>query len=178
LLKEWRTAGGRLVVCLDANENIYMQALGKMLTNPEGLGMIEEVGGCTGKKIGPTYFRGQLLIDGIWTILDVMVANGCIMPAGYGIGDHRLFIVDLHTSSLVGSGRPRERRAASRRLNTRLLHVIKKYTENLEENLMRHRLIEKLGEAHSEGRSKEHIQSRIVKVDRESTEVGAYLILS
>ena len=54
----------------------------------------------------------------------------------------------------------------------------KKYTENLEENLRRHRLIEKLGEAHSEGRSKEHIQSRIVKVDRESTEVGAYLILS
>ena len=93
MLKEWRTAGDRLVVCLDANENIYTQALGKMLTDPEGLGMIEAVGGYTGKKIGPTYFRGQLPIDGIWTTSDVTVANACIMPAGYGIGDHSHFLV-------------------------------------------------------------------------------------
>ena len=44
LLKEWRAAGDRLIVCLDANENIYMQALGKLLTDPEGLGMVETVG--------------------------------------------------------------------------------------------------------------------------------------
>jgi hypothetical protein len=80
-----RTAGDRLVVCLDANENIYMQALGKMLTNPEGLGMIEAVGSYTGKKISPTYFGVQLPIDGIWTTLDVVVVNACIMPARYGI---------------------------------------------------------------------------------------------
>jgi hypothetical protein len=108
LLKELRTAGDRLIVCLDTNKNIYMQALGKMLTNPKGLGMIEAVGSYTGKKIGHTYFWGQLPINGIWTTSDVMVANACIMPAGYGIGDHRLFIVDLHTSLLVGPGPPRE----------------------------------------------------------------------
>ena len=32
LLKEWRAAGDRLIVCLDANQNIYAQALGKLLT--------------------------------------------------------------------------------------------------------------------------------------------------
>jgi hypothetical protein len=90
------------------------------------------------------------------------------MPAGYGTGDHRLFIVDLHTSSLVGPGSPREQRAALRRLNTRLPHVIKKYTENLDKNLRRHRLIEKLGEAHWEGKNKEDIQSKIVKVNGDS----------
>ena len=114
LLKEWRAAGDKLIVCLDANENIYTQALRKLLIDPEGLGMIEAEGRYTGKKIGPTYFRGQLLIDGIWTTSDVTVSNACIMPAGYGIGDHRLFIIDLHTASLVGPGPPRERRAASR----------------------------------------------------------------
>ena len=84
-----------------------------MLTNTKGLGMIEAVGQYTGKKIGPTYFWGQLLIDGMWTSPDVTIPNACIMPAGYGIGDHRLFIVDIQTSSLVGMGPPRERRAAS-----------------------------------------------------------------
>jgi hypothetical protein len=108
LLKEWRTAGERLAICLDANGNIYMQMLGEMLTNPEGLGMIEAVGSYTGKKIGPKYFWGQLPIYGIWATPEVMVANACIMPAGYGIGDHRLFIVDLHTSLLVGPGPPSE----------------------------------------------------------------------
>ncbi len=81
-----RTAGVRLVVCLDANENIYTQALGKMLTNPEELEMVEAVGSYTGKKISPTYFGVQLPINGIWTTSDVAVANACIMlPAGYGI---------------------------------------------------------------------------------------------
>ncbi len=103
-----------MIVCLDANENIYTQALGKLLTDYEGLGMIEAVGRYTGKKVGPTHFRGQLPIDGIWTTPDVTVSNACIMPAGYGIGDHRLFIIDLHTASLVGPCPPRERCAASR----------------------------------------------------------------
>ena len=165
LLKEWRAAGDRLIVCLDANENIYTQALGKLLTDPEGLGMVETVGRYTGRRIGPTFFRGQLPIDGIWTTPDVTISNACIMPAGYGIGDHRLFVIDLHTESLVGPGPPRERRAASRRLNTRLPHVVKKYIENLEKNLHRHRLIEKLGEAHSGSTDREGIQARIGKVD-------------
>jgi len=65
LLKEWRAAGDKLIVCLDANENIYTQALGKLLTNPKSLGMIEAVGRYTGKKIGPMYFWCQLPIDGI-----------------------------------------------------------------------------------------------------------------
>ncbi len=43
LLQEWRAGGDRLIVCLDANENIYTQALGNMLTDPEGLGMVEAV---------------------------------------------------------------------------------------------------------------------------------------
>ena len=114
LLKEWRAAGDRSIFCLDAIENIYTQALGKLLTDPDGLGMIEVVGRNTGKLIGPTYFRGQLAIDGIWTTPDVTVSNACIMLAGYGIGDHRLFIIYLHTASLVGPGPPRERHAASR----------------------------------------------------------------
>jgi len=168
LLKEWRAAGDIIIVCLNANKNIYTQALGKLLTNPDSLGMIEAVGRYTGKNIGPTNFWGQLPIDGIWTTPDVTVSNACIMPDGYGIGDHSLFIIDLHTASLVGPGPPREHRAASRRLNTRLPQVVKKYTEKLEENLRWHRLIGKLGEAHSGSTDREGVQSKIGKVDESS----------
>ena len=42
---------------MDANEHIYRKGLGKMLTDSEGLDMVEVVGGFTGKKIGATYSR-------------------------------------------------------------------------------------------------------------------------
>jgi hypothetical protein len=123
--------------------------------------MKEVVGDYTGRWIGQHIFWGQLPIDGVWATRDVTVANACIMPAGYGIGDHRLFVIDLHTSSLVGTGPLRERQAASRRLNTRLPHVVAKYNKNLEVNILRHRLIEKLGRVifRAMGRRRSNLES-------------------
>ena len=103
-LKEWRDEGDRIILGMDANEHIYKKGLGKMLTEDEGLGMIEVVGNFTGKKIGATYFRNQSSkpIDAIWATPDVTVVGACIIPVGYGVGDHRMFVVDFLTSSLVG----------------------------------------------------------------------------
>jgi hypothetical protein len=47
-LKKWREEGDRLVVCLDANEDIYKKLLGKSLTKSDGLRMSEVVGDFTG----------------------------------------------------------------------------------------------------------------------------------
>ncbi len=118
LLKTWRAAGDHIIVCLDANEDIYKKAIGKALKEEGVLVMKEVVGSYTGKKIGPTFFRGQLPIDGIWATSGITIANACIMPAGYGIGDHQLFVIDIHTSTLIGTALPRARKAASRQLNT------------------------------------------------------------
>ncbi len=93
---------GQTYRVLDANKNIYQKLIGKALTAVTGLAMVEVVGKFTQQPIGPTYFRGQTPIDGIWATTDVTVVGACIMPAGYGIGDHRLFVVDFLTSSLIG----------------------------------------------------------------------------
>ena len=77
--------------------------MGKALTDNTGLNMKEVVGTHTGKEIGATYFRGSQPIDGIWATPDITVTGACVMPCGYGVGDHRLFVVDFKTSSLVGS---------------------------------------------------------------------------
>ncbi len=130
--------------------------------------MKEVNGDYTGRQIGPTHFWGQLPIDGVWATRDVTVANACIMPAGYGIGDHCLFVIDLHTSSLVGTAPLWERRAASRWLNTHLPHVVAKYNKNIEANIFCHCLIEKLGEAHLQSNGKEEIQLRINQIDQQS----------
>jgi hypothetical protein len=65
LLKTWCAAGDRIIVCLDANEDIYKKVIGKALTEEGALAMKEVVGSYMEKKIGPTFFRGQLPIDWI-----------------------------------------------------------------------------------------------------------------
>ncbi len=51
LLKTWREAGDRIIVCLNANKNIYSKAIGKALMEEGSLEMKEVVGEYTGKKI-------------------------------------------------------------------------------------------------------------------------------
>jgi hypothetical protein len=133
LLTRWREEGDRLIVCLDANEDIYKKAIGKTLTSSEGLAMKEVVGTYTGKQIGVTYFRGSKPINGIWAASDVTVTSACIMPAGFGIGDHRLFVVDLLASSLVGHNPARIARPCARRLSTKLPGVLRAYNSRLED---------------------------------------------
>ena len=106
LLKTWRAAGDRIVVCLDANEDIYRKAIGKALMEEDGLDMKEVVGSYTGKRIGPTFFQGQLPIDRVWATSDIRVSNACIMPAGYSIGDHQLFIINMHSRQELAGRHP------------------------------------------------------------------------
>jgi hypothetical protein len=58
-LTRWQEEGGCLIVCMDANEDIYRKLSGQSLTNLEGLNMWEVVGELTGKKISPTFFQGS-----------------------------------------------------------------------------------------------------------------------
>jgi len=64
--------------------------------------MAESVLLSTSWELTATYFRGSNPIDAIWATQDLEVLNACAMPIGYSIGDHRSFIVDFSTCSLVG----------------------------------------------------------------------------
>ncbi len=99
LLRTWQAAGDCILLCLDANEDIYKKEIRKALTDPGMLGMKEVVGAYTGKKIGPMFFWGQLPIDGIWATSYVTISNACIMPGGYRIEDHHL--IRSSTMSLI-----------------------------------------------------------------------------
>ena len=140
LLKRWRDEGDRIIVCLDANENIYTKRIGRALTEIDGLAMKEVVGDYTGKQLGATYFRGSQPIDGVWATKDIEVLNACVMPVGYGMGDHRCFVVDFSLSSLVGRSLVRVKKLKARRLNTKLPRVAERYNQLLEQNLIRHKV--------------------------------------
>ncbi len=90
-------------MCMDVNVDIYQKELKQALTNSDGLSMSEVVGEFTGTPVGPTFFCGSKPIDRVWATKDIQVVNACVMPAGFGVGDHRMFVVDFRLQSLVGS---------------------------------------------------------------------------
>ena len=55
-IKQWRRKREQLILCLDANENIFMGELGQQLTDLHGLGMKGVVGEFTARELGATYF--------------------------------------------------------------------------------------------------------------------------
>ncbi len=94
------------------------------------------------------------------------------MPAGYGIGDHQLFVVDFAASDIVGSRPSLVVRAASRWLNTRLPGVAAEYARLLETKIIRHKLIERVGLAHDRSSSTCSLTHRLNRLDRE---LGNYM---
>jgi exonuclease III len=166
-LKRWREEGDKLIVCLDANENVYKKAIGKALTSVDGLAMKEVVGDFTGTPIGPTYFRGSKPIDAVWATSDVDVVGACIMPAGYGIGDHRLFVVDFLASSLLGTTPKKIVRPQARRLNCKIPGAVRKYNERFEKKIKKHRLIERVGNVHQAEVPAEEKKIRLDRIDAE-----------
>ena len=104
--------------------------------------MKEVVGEFTARQFGATYFRGSKPIDGVWTTGDITVTNACVMPVGFGLGDHRLFVIDFATTTLVGSGTTTVVRPTLRRLNTNIHGCTDLYNNSLCRNILRHWLLE------------------------------------
>jgi hypothetical protein len=166
-MKQWRAAGKRLVLCLLANKNIYRAELYRQLTDLHGLGMVEVVGEFTGKRLGATFFRGSEPIDVIWATSDLEVAHAYVMPVGYGIGDHHLFVVDFSNASMISTCPPKIVRPALRRLNTKIPGCSLRYNWALQKNILRHQLLECMINVAKSHKSKETILAQHNQLDRE-----------
>jgi hypothetical protein len=101
-IKQWRAAGERIILFMDHNEHVIDGCLGKALANKDGPALSEAIKLHTGASPGATFFQGSRLIDGIWVSSDLDISKACVLPFGFGVADHRAFILDIPTESLVG----------------------------------------------------------------------------
>ena len=158
---------------MDVNKDIYRKSIGKALTRDEGLNIEEAVGNFTGKKIGATFFRGVKPIDGVWVTPDVAITGACVMPDGYGVGDHRLFVVDMLTSSLIGHNPSKIFRAVARRLNTTIPRAKANYVGRLVDLIVEHRLVKRVGEADETSTSNLILKQKLDNIDNEQKDYMA-----
>jgi hypothetical protein len=99
--------------------------------------------------------------------LDISVCNATIMPAGYNIGDHRLFVINFAELDVIGILRQKVIWPTSRHLNTKIPRVAADYARILEEKVLSHRLIERMGKAHRKSISEESVIKHLNKLDKE-----------
>jgi hypothetical protein len=101
-IQKWRAAGEKIVLAMDHNEQVYENTLNKALSDREGLNLSKIFHKHTGSRTGTTFFRGSKPINGLWASSNLDISNACMMPFGYGIGDHCTFVLDIPLESLVG----------------------------------------------------------------------------
>jgi hypothetical protein len=136
--------------------------------------MKEVVGDFIRKPIGSTFFQGLMFIDRVWATSDITICSAAIMPAGYGIGDHWLFVISFASADIIGSTPPKVTHPAFRRLNTKLSWVAADYAKFLKEMILRHCLIECVGKAHSSSKSRCSITGCLNHLDKELGQYTQY----
>jgi hypothetical protein len=82
-IQKWRAAGERIVLFMDNNEHVYDSALGKALSDREGLNLSEVILKHTGLRTGTMFFQGSKPINGLWASSNLDISNACVMPFGY-----------------------------------------------------------------------------------------------
>ena len=88
----------------------------------------------------------------------------------YAMLDHRLFVVDILTLSLVGYDPPKIVRAAARRLNTTIPKAETNYLHKMESLVIKHRIVERLNRADFTSKSKESLKINLDAIDNEQKE--------
>jgi hypothetical protein len=134
-IKQWRASGERVVLFMDHNKHAIEGPLGKALADKDGPNLCKAIKLHTGASPGETFFCGSQPIDGLWVSKDLDISNACVMPFGFGVGDHRAFILDIPLELLVGVNPVKIVRPVSRCLNSQLPKCGEAYVENLEANI-------------------------------------------
>ncbi len=166
-IKQWQASEERIVLFMDHNKHTIEGPLGKALADKDGPALCKAIKLHTGASPGATFFRGLRPIDGLWASKDLDISNACVMPFGFGVGDHCAFILDIPLESLVGVNPVKIVRPVSCRLNSQLPKCGEVYVENLEANLSRHRLLEHLYNAHTGKYSAKETAKRVIIIDKE-----------
>ena len=130
-----------IVVALDANENMQ---IGKIARSFRGLGLVDSITSITSNTPPGTHIRGSKQIDGIWTSSDVSVSACSFCPFNFGVGDHRIILVDLVKDNLFGAVPSNPYRPKMRRLISSNSASVDSYLSYTKEKIKLHKIIPKL----------------------------------
>ena len=168
LLRWWKASRDEILLMGDFNENVYFGGISTALAG-EDLRMKEICYGTTGKLLPPTHSRGSTPIDTVFGTAGLVCSAALLLLFNVGIGNHRIFIVDITFESTLGNVFPRVIPASSRLLNCKSNKIKKSYIAVLNQLLNRHLIFQKILLTNRASKHISHaaLQLRMNKINKE-----------
>jgi hypothetical protein len=101
-----KETGYEILLLGDFNEDVYTGQLALSLSG-EFLRMKEVCHLMTGIPLPPTHNRGTVPIDAVFGTVGLTVISVALLPSRTGVGDHRVFLIDVSCDSILGDVFPR-----------------------------------------------------------------------
>jgi hypothetical protein len=95
---------------------VYTGPLATALAD-NGLRMSEVCRRTTGIPLPQTHSRRSVLIDAVYSTAGLVCLAVALLPDGLGVGDHKVFVLDIESDSIIGDFFPHVLPAACRVLN-------------------------------------------------------------
>lgn len=143
VLEQWMVQGNRIILMMDANDNVLNGHIAKALAK-DGIKLKEVVHAETQGHGPKTNFRGSQSIDGILYTLDLELMGPSNLLFDSDMSDHRLMMADFTKQSLLGVNLPNIVLPNGCRLNCKIERIRTKYIEDLEAKFERHNILERL----------------------------------
>ncbi len=139
----WKHTNSDFILLGDFNENMYSGRISKCLSQLD-LMFIEQCLQYTGIHIPPTFRDGTTLIDVIFATAGIECANACILPHRGGVGNHRCFILDFTSLSVIGTKFPNIVRCSTRKLHCKPSHLVQSYNAELDMLCNHHKMYQRI----------------------------------
>ena len=138
--KLWRKSSERILLLMDANEHVLTSKFNQAITRV-GLDLEEFTHKCWGVHQSYTHINGKIPINGGYKSPEIEVLNVCMLPFLDSPGDHRAFVIDISTRSLLSEFRYKVCRPVSRRLITSQQGLVNEYNRIVNNQFSQHQIV-------------------------------------
>jgi hypothetical protein len=177
-IKEWRQSGERIVLVMDVNNHPLNSKFYQRLQR-EQTGLEEFTHKCWGPTPPYTHISGSSPIDGGYKSPEIEIVNLGMLSFAESPGDHRSFIINISTRSLLGEFRYKVCRPVSRRLVTSQQQSVDRYNKIVREQFEIHCIVKRLNAVDKMTRycgypSPNWLRAMIIKLYKQMTEIRVH----
>ena len=123
MLRGWIKQGEHVLLAIDANQDVYTGRLATQLKEaPYNMHcMLEEA---MDEKVPNSHFSGSRKISTFFGTPGIIVGHGMCYPHWFGIGDHRVMILEISAKAAFNGTYPTISKPAARMLNCKILTAL------------------------------------------------------
>ena len=145
LIGLWISSGEHVILAMDANQDVYSGKLAQELAK-EPINMTCLMQRAMGEAVPNSHFSGKGQISTMFGSPGVVTGNGMCYPHWYGIGDHRVMVLEIAAQNAFEGSYSTISTPTARILSCRTKRHREKYCKRLRQLVVEHRMNERLQE--------------------------------